>query len=673
MAEGDVRQVLEKEITCPLCLDIFKEPKKLPCDHVYCKGCLKRLADSSANGVISCPECRFISRPHTGDISSLPTAFRVNRLVQAFHQLQAKPVKMDAKPRPPRRNVCPSHTSQPLLYYCETCKTCLCSDCVMMTRDHKSHQYASFKEIAPKYRKILLSELSDVKNQEACISAALKEVVDAESSVNRHAAKCQGDIDLAFDALISALEQCKQEMKDEASKHYNSLTGIFESRKEQLEEVEYELKEVAASVVTSVQGDDQRFLMKVNSTMERVKKLLHKAQTTPLKAIEPQLLTAEAVETDVLLRYFRTLCSLYNLANARMCRVEEDITEMHVDHRTSFTLALNDSADGPCKGGDNNVTIELVNVDGSLTEGSVEPISPGCVKVGVVPERRGHHRLSVKVNGGHVANSPFTVYVHMPPSLISRLVKTISGLKNPTGLIYSQGKIIATERGQNRVIAIDSQHTKQEINQLADVTEIAQDSNLNLYVTTSKDHKVHKLSGSGRSLKVAGRFGKKNGEFNFPNGLRVSKSNELYVCDSGNNRMQVLDLDLKFKRTFGKKGNGRGQFDFPSDVDFDLSGFVYVVDNGNSRIQIFTQNERFVSSIESRPTKSLKFDPVRILMHNNHMYVTDYFNHHIVVMTMTGTVVAKFGSEFLHEPEGITVDKDGFVYVTSHHSKICVF
>ena len=64
MAEaGQVKQVLEKEITCPLCLDIYKEPKKLPCDHIYCKDCLKSLAEVTANATIFCPECRSIALP----------------------------------------------------------------------------------------------------------------------------------------------------------------------------------------------------------------------------------------------------------------------------------------------------------------------------------------------------------------------------------------------------------------------------------------------------------------------------------------------------------------------------------------------------------------------------------------------------------------------------------
>ena len=187
------------------------------------------------------------------------------------------------------------------------------------------------------------------------------------------------------------------------------------------------------------------------------------------------------------------------------------------------------------------------------------------------------------------------------------------------------------------------------------------------------DHKVQKLSRSGKIIKTVGHYVKKNSEFNFPNGLRVSRNAELYVCDSGNNRIQVFDLDLKFKRSFGKKGSGKGQFDFPSDITFDSSGCVYIADNGNSRIQVFTPNERHVLTIYGQKESSIKFDPVRLLIHKDHIYITDYFNHYIIVMSLTGEMVTKFGGDFLHEPEGITVDSNGFIYVTSHHSKIGVF
>ena len=64
-----------------------------------------------------------------------------------------------------------------------------------MTQQHANHKYRFFKEVASKYRKNLLSEYANVKTQEIAISAVLKEVVDAESSVVSHAGKCQSDID----------------------------------------------------------------------------------------------------------------------------------------------------------------------------------------------------------------------------------------------------------------------------------------------------------------------------------------------------------------------------------------------------------------------------------------------------------------------------------------------
>ncbi|ESN90696.1 hypothetical protein HELRODRAFT_70746 [Helobdella robusta] len=36
-------QLIEEDLTCPVCLDLFKEPRILPCSHSLCRKCLKDL------------------------------------------------------------------------------------------------------------------------------------------------------------------------------------------------------------------------------------------------------------------------------------------------------------------------------------------------------------------------------------------------------------------------------------------------------------------------------------------------------------------------------------------------------------------------------------------------------------------------------------------------------
>ena len=131
MAEGQIRKVLEKEVTCTLCLDLFKDPKKLPCDHIYCKECLRGLALSSLNATISCPECRTLTQVRGNDVNNFPTAFRINRFIEAFQQVQVR-VETDS---PNVSEICQAHPTQPLALYCETCKIQLCRDCVLMTKN----------------------------------------------------------------------------------------------------------------------------------------------------------------------------------------------------------------------------------------------------------------------------------------------------------------------------------------------------------------------------------------------------------------------------------------------------------------------------------------------------------------------------------------------------------
>ncbi|CAL1591138.1 unnamed protein product [Knipowitschia caucasica] len=50
--------VLQEELTCPVCLDLYRDPHLLPCGHNFCKNCLERLKRQAERGRFRCPECR---------------------------------------------------------------------------------------------------------------------------------------------------------------------------------------------------------------------------------------------------------------------------------------------------------------------------------------------------------------------------------------------------------------------------------------------------------------------------------------------------------------------------------------------------------------------------------------------------------------------------------------
>ncbi|XP_068584310.1 E3 ubiquitin/ISG15 ligase TRIM25 isoform X2 [Cebidichthys violaceus] len=57
-ALSEQSSVLQEELTCPVCLDLYRDPHLLPCGHNFCKACLDRLKRQADRGRFRCPECR---------------------------------------------------------------------------------------------------------------------------------------------------------------------------------------------------------------------------------------------------------------------------------------------------------------------------------------------------------------------------------------------------------------------------------------------------------------------------------------------------------------------------------------------------------------------------------------------------------------------------------------
>lgn len=57
-AQAEQSRVLQEELTCPVCLDLYRDPHLLPCGHNFCKTCLDHLKRQAERGRFRCPECR---------------------------------------------------------------------------------------------------------------------------------------------------------------------------------------------------------------------------------------------------------------------------------------------------------------------------------------------------------------------------------------------------------------------------------------------------------------------------------------------------------------------------------------------------------------------------------------------------------------------------------------
>ena len=134
---------LDSQLTCPVCLDRYVDPRVLTCHHSFCKNCISRIQKvrEQEKVVIKCPICRESTPLGENEVSALPVAFLINNLLEIDGILK-KPTR---EPRPNVAdnvcNVCPKHNRQ-LDFYCETCQQFICFRCG--TESHHQHQYDKF-------------------------------------------------------------------------------------------------------------------------------------------------------------------------------------------------------------------------------------------------------------------------------------------------------------------------------------------------------------------------------------------------------------------------------------------------------------------------------------------------------------------------------------------------
>lgn len=116
------------------------------------------------------------------------------------------------------------------------------------------------------------------------------------------------------------------------------------------------------------------------------------------------------------------------------------------------------------------------------------------------------------------------------------------------------------------------------------------DTNFNLYVADSQNHRVQLFTaGQINGTSLMGRGASVNSTLKFPRGVVLDFNGNLYVTDSENHRIVTI-RDNRFLCIVGCTGGGgsaANQLREPATTMFDTFGNLFVIDKNNARMQKF--------------------------------------------------------------------------------------
>ena len=198
-----------KSLICTLCLEVFRDPRLLPCHHSFCLDCLANLTSRHhLSRTFPCPQCRHQVTLPPGGV----TAFQSKFYIDAEDLEKARDGTQ-----------CLTHPQQDLDLYCVDCQVPVCFECVLTK--HKPHQTQELSEAAGE-ASIQLSQ-DEVRLQDAVsqmmpqVEAARKE----QQALREKTAAVETQIRTRHAVIVAAADK----FRDEELASLNSVTQDMDS------------------------------------------------------------------------------------------------------------------------------------------------------------------------------------------------------------------------------------------------------------------------------------------------------------------------------------------------------------------------------------------------------------------------------------------------------------
>ncbi|XP_048865895.1 tripartite motif-containing protein 16-like isoform X1 [Brienomyrus brachyistius] len=252
MAEVSVAMDLS-QFSCPICLDLLKDPVAIPCGHSYCMSCIKSCWDQEDHtGVYSCPQCRqtFIPRPVLNRNTILAEV--VENLKKIGLQATT-PTDHYAGPGDVECDFCNGRKHKAV----KSCLVCLASYC----ETHLQPHYES-----PAFKKHKLTDATGHLQDKLC--SHHEKLLEVYCCTDQQCIcyLCTMDEHRGHDTVSAAAGRA--EIQEQMGEKQREFQQIIQMREKELQE----LREAVASITSSAQSavkDSERIFTEMIRSIER--------------------------------------------------------------------------------------------------------------------------------------------------------------------------------------------------------------------------------------------------------------------------------------------------------------------------------------------------------------------------------------------------------------------
>ena len=187
----------ENSLTCAVCLNVFTDPKLLPCFHTFCALCVQEIADRHRGSYFPCPACHEPTSLPPGGAAALQSNFYI------------RTEELDGARK---GELCLTHEGKVKELFCVDCDKAICVKCI--ANEHVKHDIVDSHTAADRVTDKLPERKTDFDYAIVQLEEQIKATKEEQKAVSDKTAAVERNISERHATIVAAADKFRDEALD---------------------------------------------------------------------------------------------------------------------------------------------------------------------------------------------------------------------------------------------------------------------------------------------------------------------------------------------------------------------------------------------------------------------------------------------------------------------------